>query len=71
MWKLFFFVHGHWYIRIPELQHQVNEINQCNSMESKRGKTGLVYDGRMVDHRCLWNDNYPECPERLTKIIDR
>lgn len=40
-------------------------------MESKRGKTGLVYDLRMTEHRCLWNNGYPERPERFTRILAR
>lgn len=36
-----------------------------------RGQTGLVYDERMAEHRCLWDENYPECPERFTEVIGR
>ncbi|XP_075221474.1 histone deacetylase 6 isoform X2 [Lycorma delicatula] len=36
-----------------------------------RGATGLIYDDRMTEHRCLWDPNYQECPERFTCIIDR
>nr|XP_050853987.1 histone deacetylase 6 isoform X1 [Vespula vulgaris] len=34
-------------------------------------ETGIVYDHSMEDHRCLWDDNYPECPDRLTRILER
>ncbi|KAG4065894.1 hypothetical protein HA402_012572 [Bradysia odoriphaga] len=40
-------------------------------MNLKRGKTGLIYDFRMTEHRCLWNSGYPECPERFTRILAR
>ncbi|CAN8008092.1 unnamed protein product [Ixodes pacificus] len=33
--------------------------------------TGLVYDERMAEHLCLWDPEYPECPERLTKSWER
>ncbi|KAJ6636527.1 Histone deacetylase 6, partial [Pseudolycoriella hygida] len=39
--------------------------------EVVQGKTGLVYDVRMTEHRCLWNDGYPECPDRFTRILNR
>ncbi|XP_026739230.1 histone deacetylase 6 isoform X2 [Trichoplusia ni] len=44
------------------------------AMDSKtkvKGATGLVTEPRMAEHRCLWDDKYPECPERLTSIIER
>ncbi|XP_059051071.1 histone deacetylase 6 [Achroia grisella] len=44
------------------------------AMESKtkvRGPTGFVTEPRMAEHRCLWDDKYPECPERLIGVIDR
>ncbi|XP_064478876.1 histone deacetylase 6-like [Ornithodoros turicata] len=34
-------------------------------------RTGLVYDERMAQHHCLWDPEYPECPERLTKSWER
>ncbi|XP_059616905.1 histone deacetylase 6 isoform X2 [Phlebotomus argentipes] len=36
-----------------------------------RGATGLVYDRQMAQHLCLWDENYPECPARLTRVLDR
>ena len=35
------------------------------------GKTGIVYDDKMVKHFCMWDKNYPENPERFSKIIER
>lgn len=40
-------------------------------MHTKRGKTGLVFDRRMAEHCCLWDQGYPECPERFTRVIKR
>lgn len=34
-------------------------------------KTGLVYDYQMADFYCLWDNNFPECPERFTKVLER
>ncbi|XP_045775789.1 histone deacetylase 6 isoform X1 [Maniola jurtina] len=44
------------------------------AMESKskvKGPTGFVTEPRMAEHRCLWDDKYPECPERLIGVINR
>ncbi|XP_062975530.1 histone deacetylase 6 isoform X2 [Elgaria multicarinata webbii] len=30
--------------------------------------TGLVWDERMTEFRCLWDESFPECPERLVAI---
>lgn len=51
----------------------IKDIYQAatNSMEKIRGETGLVYDKRMADHCCLWDRNYPECPERFTQVLER
>ncbi|KAK8746020.1 hypothetical protein OTU49_017225, partial [Cherax quadricarinatus] len=40
-------------------------------MKIVRGKTGVVYDERMAEHRCLWDENYPERPERLLHTLER
>ncbi|XP_076053921.1 histone deacetylase 6 isoform X2 [Oratosquilla oratoria] len=36
-----------------------------------RGETAVVYDECMVEHKCLWDLNYPELPERFTSVINR
>ncbi|CAG9796345.1 unnamed protein product, partial [Diatraea saccharalis] len=44
------------------------------AMESKnnvKGPTGFVTEPRMAEHLCLWDDKYPECPERLIGVINR
>ncbi|XP_026319696.1 histone deacetylase 6 isoform X2 [Hyposmocoma kahamanoa] len=46
----------------------------AKAMDSKtrvKGPTGFVTEPRMAEHRCLWDENYPECPERLIGVIDR
>lgn len=37
----------------------------------ERKATGLIYDRRMAEHRCLWDQGYPECPERFTEVMKR
>lgn len=36
-----------------------------------KGRTGVTYDNRMVEHFCLWDKNYPECPERFSSVLKR
>ena len=36
-----------------------------------RKQTGIVYDRRMTEHKCIWDLNYPECPERFTRVLER
>ncbi|XP_034834916.1 histone deacetylase 6 isoform X3 [Maniola hyperantus] len=46
----------------------------AKAMEAKtkvKGPTGFVTEPRMAEHRCLWDDKYPECPERLIGVINR
>lgn len=42
-----------------------------DAMRLVRGRTGLVYDDRMAEHRCLWDPEFPECPERFTRVLER
>ncbi|XP_014270934.1 histone deacetylase 6 isoform X2 [Halyomorpha halys] len=42
-----------------------------DAKEATHIPTGLVYDNKMAQHKCLWDENYPECPKRLTSIIQR
>lgn len=42
-----------------------------NCINMEKGETGLVFDRRMSEHVCLWDEGYPECPERFTRIIER
>ena len=39
-------------------------------MESKQ-QTGVIYDEEMAEHKCLWDLNYNEKPERFIKILER
>ncbi|XP_058127858.1 histone deacetylase 6 [Anopheles ziemanni] len=36
-----------------------------------RGSTGILYDDRFALHRCLWDSNYPECPARYERVMER
>ncbi|KAM4020629.1 protein deacetylase HDAC6 [Anomaloglossus baeobatrachus] len=39
--------------------------------ESPAAGTGLVYDDRMTQFFCLWDDKFPECPARLVAIKEK
>ncbi|CAG5102380.1 Similar to Hdac6: Histone deacetylase 6 (Mus musculus) [Cotesia congregata] len=65
--------------KLKLLQTKVPDINFIydiyqSAMDSRlltRGETGLVYDDSMAEHQCLWDKNYPECPQRLTRTLER
>lgn len=42
-----------------------------DALDVVRGQTGLVFDNRMAEHRCLWDDKYPERPDRFTRVLER
>ncbi|KAG8229704.1 hypothetical protein J437_LFUL009829 [Ladona fulva] len=37
----------------------------------QRKGTAVIWDKCMLNHKALWDDNYPECPERLSSVIER
>ncbi|XP_073496538.1 histone deacetylase 6 isoform X2 [Phyllobates terribilis] len=39
--------------------------------ESPAVGTGLVYDDRMTQFFCLWDDTFPECPARLLAVKEK
>ncbi|XP_039760371.1 histone deacetylase 6 isoform X1 [Pararge aegeria] len=44
------------------------------AMESKmkvKGPTGFVTEPRMAEHCCIWDEKYPDCPERITGTLKR
>ncbi|CAL7939697.1 unnamed protein product [Xylocopa violacea] len=51
----------------------IHDIYQkvIDSYNTKRMETGLVFDHSMAEHKCLWDPNYPECPARLTRVLQR
>lgn len=42
-----------------------------DSYKTVRKETGLVFDRSMAEHECLWDSNYPECPARFTRVLQR
>lgn len=40
-------------------------------MKKSRGETGLIFDRRMAEHRCIWDPEHIERPERFTRILGR
>lgn len=42
-----------------------------DAYKTVRKETGLVFDRSMAKHECLWDPNYPECPARFTRVLQR
>lgn len=42
-----------------------------NARNMTRKDTGLTYERSMAEHCCLWDKNYPECPARFTRVLER
>lgn len=53
--------------------HQLKDIYQraMDTLRVVRGETGLVFDNRMAEHKCLWDSEFPERPERFTRVMER
>lgn len=51
----------------------VRDIYQkaIDAYEAVRKDTGLVFDQSMAEHECLWDPDYPECPARFTRVLQR
>ncbi|XP_044257565.1 histone deacetylase 6 isoform X2 [Tribolium madens] len=45
--------------------------NSTASNYITRGKTGVVCDTEVLKHKCDWDDNYPENPQRLSAILEK
>ncbi|CAO1355069.1 unnamed protein product [Diamesa tonsa] len=45
--------------------------NALSSINMVRGETGIIYDDSMAIHCCLWDQSYPECPERYISVMNR
>lgn len=52
---------------------QLKDIYQraMDTLKVVRGETGLVFDNRMAEHKCLWDAEFPERPERFTRVMER
>lgn len=53
---------------------ELTELLMSLTLENVKKKptgVGLLYDDRMLEHRCIWVPTYPECPDRLKAAIDR
>uniref|UniRef100_A0A182S7G0 Uncharacterized protein n=1 Tax=Anopheles maculatus TaxID=74869 RepID=A0A182S7G0_9DIPT len=49
-------------VQLKDIFHNAQSV--CSV---ERGPTGILYDERFALHRCLWDSNYPECPERYLR----
>ncbi|KAH8411362.1 hypothetical protein KR215_002614, partial [Drosophila sulfurigaster] len=55
------------------MQETVTDIfqNAVNAKNMERGPTALIYDESMAQHRCLWDEQHQERPERFTRTLER
>ncbi|XP_056410464.1 histone deacetylase 6-like [Hyla sarda] len=62
---------GHRIRKTPErdISHQLDGLDL--NKESPAEGTGLVYDDRMTQFFCLWDDKFPECPSRLLAVKEK
>uniref|UniRef100_A0AAZ3NPH8 Protein deacetylase HDAC6 n=1 Tax=Oncorhynchus tshawytscha TaxID=74940 RepID=A0AAZ3NPH8_ONCTS len=51
-----------------DIANQLNNLDLCN--EASATGTGLVFDSMFTHHRCLWDPSHPECPERVSTVMD-
>uniref|UniRef100_T1GQY7 Histone deacetylase domain-containing protein n=1 Tax=Megaselia scalaris TaxID=36166 RepID=T1GQY7_MEGSC len=42
-----------------------------SSLKMVRSETGIIYDDSMDQHKCFWDEEHQERPERFTEIIKR
>ncbi|XP_043936310.1 histone deacetylase 6 isoform X2 [Protopterus annectens] len=48
------------------------KLQQMNlNGDSLTTETGLVYDERMTEFFCIWDKSFPECPERVTYVMEK
>ncbi|KAG7280860.1 hypothetical protein CRUP_010842 [Coryphaenoides rupestris] len=50
-----------------ELIDQLKHLEVSSSLASG---TGLVYSEEFTHHSCLWDPSHPECPDRVTSIME-
>lgn len=60
-----------WWLFIIHILYIVSFLQAVNAKYMMQRPTGLVYDESMSQHRCLWDDKHPECPERFIRVLDR
>ncbi|XP_035910446.1 histone deacetylase 6 isoform X1 [Anopheles stephensi] len=53
-------------VQLKDIFHNAQSVSSV-----ERGSTGILYDDRFALHRCLWDSNYPECPERYLRVMER
>ncbi|XP_046383461.1 histone deacetylase 6 isoform X1 [Ischnura elegans] len=39
--------------------------------DSTKKDTAVIWDEKMLNHKALWDEGYPECPNRLSSVIER
>ncbi|KAG7472662.1 hypothetical protein MATL_G00111270 [Megalops atlanticus] len=60
--------------RMDRSKGEEEMTNQLKNLDlrskPKATGTGLVFSDAFTHHRCLWDTSHPECPERVTTIMD-
>jgi len=49
----------------------INDLNMLFIYGFAWYRIGVVYDDRMLAHKCIWVGTYPEKPDRLRASVDR
>ncbi|KAJ8257781.1 hypothetical protein GJAV_G00189620 [Gymnothorax javanicus] len=61
--------------RMDRSKGEEEMTNQLKNLDlrtkPKASGTGLVYCDTFAYHRCLWDSSHPECPERVTAIMEK
>ncbi|KAK9505138.1 hypothetical protein O3M35_009261 [Rhynocoris fuscipes] len=51
---------------VPDIYQVARDSKDC-----VRISTGVVYAEKFAEHKCLWDENHPECPERFNAVLRR
>ncbi|XP_049341604.1 histone deacetylase 6 isoform X1 [Astyanax mexicanus] len=52
-------------------EEMINKLKNIDlRCKPKATGTGLVYSEAFTHHRCLWDTSHPECPERVTAVVE-
>lgn len=57
--------------QLKEVAMRDDYENSRSVINSFRKPTAYIYDSSVNEHYCLWDENYPECPDRVKCIYNR
>ncbi|XP_015795334.1 histone deacetylase 6 isoform X2 [Tetranychus urticae] len=52
-------------------QLKLGDTDDVKDQSRKSIKTGLIFDVSMTEHKCIWDENYPESPDRFSRVLDK